>query len=555
MGGTPQGKDANTALRALSRAARAFSLYDSKNVIIRRFLQEYRESMDAALKAHGELTFTVRPWELLLGAEVVYKDLDRERSLAFRLFRDGVRKLVIRPGLGWEECVRLLEILSVRFSGVRQQEDDIVTLLRKASFEKIGFTAAEGFTPGEDNPEPALPEADPARKITASAPPDFDLPLPANEPSANFVWREVPLPYLEGLRSEEGPATVPHHAVRLVNELLVAANGPASELSNAELVPLITEVRDYCIADGASAALLQLVRSIKSQHGIGIEQLTPLIEGIGQTEALSHLLDCIPHELTVAPDQLVALLQEVPGTHVGAIVERLNATAEPTVQGVLKDLMGKLASKDASSLVEQLHHSDRKAASQIVAVLMATAPDQALATAMQLADSPDPASHLEALEILQAAPISDTLSNLLVKFAGSHDDAVFARTAQVMATRHERRGFDTLAKQAEARAHAGTLTRESSTALGESLAALSPSTALALLKQWAHLKAGLLGRLSPHHKWLQMTGVAGLALLKDPEIDTLLRELHKDSHDEDVKRQCTAAAAKRRKPAGGPAHG
>ena len=555
MGGTPQGKDANAALRALSRAARAFSLYDSKNVIIRRFLQEYRESMDAALKAHGELTFTVRPWELLLGAEVVYKDMDRERSLSFRLFRDGVRKLVIRPGLGWEECVRLLEILSVRFSGVRQQEDDIVTLLRKASFEKIGFTAAEGFTPGEDNPEPPLPEVDQSRHMTASAPPDFDLPLPPNEPAVNFVWREVPPRYLEGLRHEEAPATVPLQAVRLVHELLMAANGPASQLSNAELIPLISEVRDYCIADGASAALLALVRSIKSQHGIGSDQLTPLIDAIGATEALGHLLDCIPPELTAAPEELTALLLEVPGNHVGVIVEHMNSAPDAHAQGVLKDLMSKLASKDASSLVEQLHHSDRKSASQIVQVLMATAPDQALATANQLAESNDPASHLEALEILQAAPVSEALSNLLVKFAGSDDDAVFARTAQVMAKRHERRGFDVLARQAEARATAGTLTRESSTALGESLAGLSPSTALGLLKQWAHLKAGLLGRLSPHHKWLQMVAISGLALLKDPEIDGLLKDIHGHSHDEDVKRQCTASASKRRRPAGGPAHG
>lgn len=549
LGGTPQGKAANAALRALSRAARAFSLYDSKNVIIRRFLQEYREAVEAALKAHGELTFAVKPWELTLENEVVYKDIDRERSLAFRLFRDGVRTLVIRPGLGWEECVRLLEILSVRFSGVRQQEDDIVTLLRKASFEKIGFTAAEGFTPGEDNPEPALPETDTTRNVKATAPPDFDLPLP-QEPAVPFTWREVPPRYLEALRAEEAPSTVPHHAVRLVTELLMAANGPASQLSNAELIPLVTEVRDYCIADGSSAALLELVKTIKSQHGIGIDQLVPLIDGIGAPEPLAHLLDCIPHELTAAPPELTALLLEVPGNHVGAIVERLNAAEDPQVQLVLKDLMSKLAVKDAGSLVEQLHHSDRRSASQIVSVLMATAPDQALATAQQLADSADPAQHLEALEILQAAPISESLSNLLVKFASSTDDAVFARTAQVMAARHEKRGFDTLARQAEARASAQTLTVESATACGESLAKLSASTALTKLKQWAHLKTGLLGRQSAHDKWLQMIAVSGLALLKDPDIEALIKEVHGHTSDAELKQHCLSSMSKRRKPHG-----
>jgi hypothetical protein len=550
MGGTPQGKAANAALRALSRAARAFTLYDSKNVIIRRFLQEYREAIEAALKAHGELTLAVKPWELHLGSEVVYKDTDRERSLAFRLFRDGVRSLSIRPGLSWEECVRLLEILSVRFSGVRQQEDDIVTLLRKASFERIGFTAAEGFTPTEENPEPALPETDATRHVTASAPPDFDLPLPPSEAPVPFTYRAIPAQYLEAMRAEESPATVPHHAVRLAAELLMNANGPATQLSNHELVPLVTEVRDYCIADGASAALLQLVRVIKSQHGIGIEHITPLVDGIGAPEPLGHLLDCIPSTLTAAPEELTALLLEVPGNHVGTIVERLNATEDPQVQMVLKDLMSKLAAKNADSLVQQLHHSDRKSASQIVAALMQSAPDQALATAQQLADSVDPAQHLEALDILQAAPISDSLSNLLVKFANSTDDGVFARAAQVLAARHDKRGFDTLARQADARATANTLTITSATALGESLAKLSASTALTKLKQWAALKGGLLGGLSPHHKWLQIIAVSGLGVLKDPEVEALIKEVHGHTKDEEVKQACLAAMSKRRRPHG-----
>lgn len=555
LGGTPQGRDANAALRALSRAARAFSLYDSKNVIIRRFLSEYRESIDAALKAHGELTFAIKPFELLLGTEVVYKDLDRERSLAFRLFRDGVRSLVIRPGLTWEECVRLLEILSVRFSGVRQQEDDIVTLLRKASFQFIGFTAAEGFTPGEEHPEPALPELDAAHQVKASAPIDFDRPLPAAEPTVPYVWREVPKVYLDGLRAEEGPATVPHHAVRLVHELLIAANGPASLLSNGELVPLVTEVRDYCIADGAGGALLELVKSIRSQHGIGIELITQLEGAIGSPEAIGHLLDCLHPGLSAAPLELTGLLLELPGNHVGVIVEHLNATEDPQVQLVLKDLMSKLAAKDVSSLMEQLHHSDRKAASQIVSVLMATAPEQAIATATQLAQSTEPASHLEALEILAHAPHTDELSNLLVKFAASPDDAVFGRTAQVMAAAKERRGFSVLAKQVEARASADSLSMDSAIAVGEALASLAPPTAVGLFKPWAHFKAGLLGRLSAHHRWLQIVAVAGLGAINHPEAEALIKEVHGHTHDEELKRHCTSTVAKRRRTFGGPAHG
>ena len=55
---------------------------------------------------------------MLRGAEVVYLERNRERSLAFRLFRDGVRRLTISPDVAWEEsfvCWRLCPFDSLGF--------------------------------------------------------------------------------------------------------------------------------------------------------------------------------------------------------------------------------------------------------------------------------------------------------------------------------------------------------------------------------------------------------------------------------------------------------
>lgn len=557
LGGTPVGKSANSALRALSRAARAFALYDSKNVIIRRFLSEYRETMEAALARHGTLTFTVRPWELLLGEEVVYKEEDRERSLAFRLFRDGVRTLTLQPGLPWEECVHLLEILSVRFSGVRQQEDDVVTLLRKAGFTKIAFTAAEGFAPAEENPEPGLPAAVAAgHEAVVQAPSNFDQPLPAHGPNVGYGYREVPAPWLEAVRREEHPAAVPWLAARLAAELLTAASGPASPLSNAEVAPLCLEVRDYCIADGAYVPLLALVRSLKAQHGIGSDQLEPIVTGIGAPHVLGQLLDALPRDATEAPKALIDLLVEVPGNHIGPIVDRLNATEDPRLQLVLKSLTTGLAKNSSDSLIQSLHGADRQSASHIVEVLMVSAPEQAVSVAIELAQRDEPASQLEGLAILEKATRTDALSALLAQLATSPVDEVFARVADVMAAVHDRRGYDLLSRQAEARATAGTLTRASATAVGEALASLGPVVALARFKAWAHGKGGLLARLhtSAHDKWLQMIAVAGFAMMKVPEADALIKDVHAHTSDDELKSQCVSAAARHRKLFGA-AHG
>ena len=128
LGGTPAGQDTNEMLRALSRAARSFLIYDPRNDAIRGFLEDYRQLSYHALRTHGKLSLEVRPFELVLDREVVYLERNRERSLAFRMFRDGVRRITVSPEVDWEELLRLLEILSIRFTGVRQQEDDIVKL-------------------------------------------------------------------------------------------------------------------------------------------------------------------------------------------------------------------------------------------------------------------------------------------------------------------------------------------------------------------------------------------------------------------------------------------
>lgn len=558
LGGTPAATAANAALRALSRAARAFALYDSKNVIIRRFLGEYRAHMEGALQKFGALTLKVAPFELSLGNEVVYREEDRERSLAFRLFRDGVRTLTLHPGLPWEECVQLLEILSLRFSGVRQQEDDIVTLLRRASFTRIELTAVEGFSPTEDHPEPPL-ELNGRGGALVRAPSDFDLPLPEGG-ALGYGYREIPPKWFEALRNEEAPTQVPALAVRLCIELVREANGPASPLTNAEVAGLCTEVRDYCIADGAYLALLALIRELKNQHGIGSDVLKAIVDGAATHDAVLQLLDALPDTLTDAPQGLIELLAELPGNQVLNAVERLNEVQDARVKAVLEGVLRGLGKKSSDSLLKALPTANVSSASTIVAALMESSPHEALSVARELVNAGDRDSQLQAISILEKAPRSDVQSELLVKLATSTDDHVFAKAALAMAAVHDRRGYDVLARQAEARAKAKTLTLHSATALGESLAALASQSSLGLFKTWAHGKGGLLGKLrvSEHDLELQRVAVAGLSMLRAPEAETLIKEVGDKTHDESLKNQCISAIGKRRKlfpGAGGPARG
>ena len=128
-------------LNQLATAARSFLLYDARNDAIRRSLVLLLEGFEDALRGEQAIHLDVRPFEIELEGVRVYLNRDRERSLAFRLYRDGIRTLVFRDGFGGLELARLLEILSVRYTGIHQHEDDTVTLLWKAGFRFLEVVA------------------------------------------------------------------------------------------------------------------------------------------------------------------------------------------------------------------------------------------------------------------------------------------------------------------------------------------------------------------------------------------------------------------------------
>jgi len=192
LGGSPSAKAANAAVLALTRAARSFTLYDPANKVVRSLIADYRDRFRAVLEGFGPLVLDVHPFELTVGREVVYFERDRERSLSFRLFRDGVRKMAFAAETTWDELQKLLQTLSIRYTGVRQQEDDLVTLLRKAGFENIRVAAIEGFVPEEEFRE-ATNDADlfraPGERYDPPA--RWDLPLPPFAEAAPLRHRAV----------------------------------------------------------------------------------------------------------------------------------------------------------------------------------------------------------------------------------------------------------------------------------------------------------------------------------------------------------------------------
>lgn len=138
--------DVAQILSAVVRTSRSFLFYAPNNRALQLFMEDLESQLGAFLGRHGSLDLGVEATRFLWGEAVVHEDADRERSLPFKLFRDGVRGLRIRDGVTQAEIATLLRILSVRLVGVHRHDEDLVTQLWRADLEHIRHDVVEGFT-------------------------------------------------------------------------------------------------------------------------------------------------------------------------------------------------------------------------------------------------------------------------------------------------------------------------------------------------------------------------------------------------------------------------
>lgn len=131
----------------LAKTTRSFGFYARDNAAIAKFLDELQRGFQELLDANGAIRLVVGADRFVWKGDEVYFDADREKGLPFRLYRDGIRGLVFKPGLPTEELMALLDVLSRRMStGRGAEEEDIVTLLWKMTLNFISYEAVEGFT-------------------------------------------------------------------------------------------------------------------------------------------------------------------------------------------------------------------------------------------------------------------------------------------------------------------------------------------------------------------------------------------------------------------------
>ena len=141
-------------LKLLDKTAKSNRTYGSTNPVAQKFTQQLFEELTRHLAVHSRLALLVQRSELLCKDSVVYQ-AEKEggsESIAFKLYADGIRELVLHQGLTQEDLSFFLVSL---WSDVdtNEDDDDIVTRLWSRNLSTITLVTAEElskFSAGND---------------------------------------------------------------------------------------------------------------------------------------------------------------------------------------------------------------------------------------------------------------------------------------------------------------------------------------------------------------------------------------------------------------------
>ena len=139
-------------LKLLDKTAKSNRTYGSANPVAQKFSHQLFEELTAHLSTYAKLAILVQRSELSCKDYVVYESASEGggESLAFKLYADGIRELVLYQGLTEEDLSFFLSALWKEIETTDEDDDDIVTRLWSKNLSTITVATAEELSKAND---------------------------------------------------------------------------------------------------------------------------------------------------------------------------------------------------------------------------------------------------------------------------------------------------------------------------------------------------------------------------------------------------------------------
>jgi HEAT repeat protein len=373
--------EVESVLTTLSKALRAYQMYQANNPVFQRFQAALREEIGGLWEKAEALELTVHEEGFVYGDRTFTIGQGRG-SLAFSFYKDGIRYLKFLPG--FEDEVGDF-LAAVRRARERDDDaNDMVSVLWEADFAAFQYgyvdMLGEGLHPPEVSlREPAPLESFPALELVetreapeggeaaaetdggAGAPKplsadDFDETLYFLDPAETAaLQRDVEREMERNLRSG---------VLNALFDRLEEAGRPERE---SEIMDILDQLLPLFLAQGdmASAArvleeLDRLVSNAKGELDAALaERIDLLFRRLGDPEVLEQFVQAMEDgEVTPGSDEVALFFSRLPAGALPVLMRFSEISQTPGVRGQLASAIDGLASRYPADVAALLSSND-----------------------------------------------------------------------------------------------------------------------------------------------------------------------------------------------------
>ena len=358
-------------MQVFLKGLRASQLYLPNNPVYQKAIENLRAAFEPVWEHTSDVDLRVTESALLWDDAPVLKQEERNESVAWLLFKDGVRTISLLPGVEDEEILRLLQTLNKARGLPADAADDLLTLLWEQDFQYIRYDylelGDEGAPPLEKTegqpPPPAgaakqaveeevEEERDPTGIVSMD---DFDSTLYfLSEQEVKYLTEEIEREYKQDMRG---------NVLAMLFDLLELQTYPTVR---AELISILENFLPYLLAVGDFRAVALILRELRvvlkrarevlPEHR---DTLQAFPDVLSSPETLGQLLQSLD-EAHVHPseDDLGELFRELRPRALTTILEWLPRLSNDRVRALLDASARRLCQAYPDQMVTALKGDD-----------------------------------------------------------------------------------------------------------------------------------------------------------------------------------------------------
>jgi HEAT repeat protein len=129
---------------AFVKAVKAARFYPADNPTVKGFRDQFLKKIQFFANKYQHYILQIGEYEFSYKGKVLYENRDVKSSLAFLMYKDGLRELRLMKGIEEWEAQGFVDLIK-RSESINQLEDDLVTLIWEKDFVHISYMATDEF--------------------------------------------------------------------------------------------------------------------------------------------------------------------------------------------------------------------------------------------------------------------------------------------------------------------------------------------------------------------------------------------------------------------------